>query len=503
MKPHRLSALFAALALIAGPLAAGEIPERPEALEFPPLEYQPPEPEEFRVELATGPVAYIVPDPTLPLVNIQVLIRTGEYLDPDAHEGLAELTGYLMTRGGVPSATAEELDERIAFLAAQLSSSISGFQGTVSLNLLSKDLDEGLGILREVLSAPKFSQDKLDLRKEQLLQAMKQRNDDSSDIESRERRILAYGEDFWSNRFPTEGSLNNIDRDDLIAFHRRWVHPKNFVFAVSGDFETADMKRRLEELTADWPHDDGETPPPVPGDAELAAAGVYIVDKEVNQGRVTLMLPGIQRDDPDYFACLVMNDILGGGGFTSRLMNRIRSDEGLAYGAGSAFQAGVYAPGPFLAAFQSKSRTVAYATSIIAEELERIKAAPVSDEELQTARRSFIDTFPENFASKAAVASIFASDEFTGRYATNPDYWATWRDNIEAVTPERILEVAHKYLDESRATILIVGDKDEILEGHPDHAVDLNALSAGPVMELPLRDPLTMKPEGEPVVLIK
>src|SRR6266853_2015911 len=115
--------------------------------------------------------------------------------------------------------------------------------------------------------------------------------------------------------------------------------------------------------------------------------GIYLVDKDVNQGRVAMMLPGIMRDDPDYFAVTVMNDILGGGGFTSRIVNRVRSDEGLAYDAHTSFPGGVYYPLTFTAAFQSKSRTVPYAASLVLEEIKGLAAAPVSDGELDTSKR--------------------------------------------------------------------------------------------------------------------
>src|SRR5207253_7378740 len=121
---------------------------RPEQLKFPPLNYEPPAAEQYRVQLKSGQVAYVVPDHELPLINIVVYVHTGEYLDPEGKEGLAEITGYLMARGGAGTNSADKLEERLALLAADLNSGINGTQGSVSLNLLSKDLDEGLGILR-------------------------------------------------------------------------------------------------------------------------------------------------------------------------------------------------------------------------------------------------------------------------------------------------------------------------------------------------------------------
>src|SRR5215831_5371931 len=226
-----------------------------------------------------------------------------------------------------------------------------------------------------------------------MLQAMAERNDDSSGIEGREAGFLAYGENFWDNRYSTAASVQSITRAELEAFHQKWFHPANFIVAVSGDFERAAMIEKLEKLFTDWPFK-GETPPPIPTNTTFAAPGVYIVDKDVNQGRVAMMVPGIRRDNPDYFPVMVMNDILGGGGFVSRIVNRVRSDEGLAYDAHSSFPGGVYYPLTFTAGFQSKSRTVPYAASIVRQEMESMASAPVTDEELTTSKRGFIDRFP-------------------------------------------------------------------------------------------------------------
>jgi zinc protease len=496
----RLS-IFFALLLAASPSPAPgavEIPPRPEQLKYPPFTFTPPAAKDHRAVLSSGPVVYLAENRELPLVNVSLVFHGGTYLDPPGKEGLTELAGYLLTRSGTETRTPEQLEERLAFLAARLSSGWSDDRGAVTLNLLSKDLDEGLGILREVLTGARFAPERIRLAKDQTLAEMRQRNDDSAVIEARERGFLAWGPDFYANRYETKASLEAISRDDLVAFRKKWVHPRNVLVAVSGDFDRAAMLKKLEVLFADWPTP-GEAAPPVPKPDYRMVPGTFLVDKDVNQGRVSIMLPGILRTDPDDFAALVMNDVLGGGGFTSRITIRVRSEEGLAYQAYSTLAGGVWYPGVWRASFQSKARTAAWASEIVLQEMTRMREKGISDEELATAKASFIDTFPRWFATKARLVDALLDEEFTGRYRTDPAYFANYCANIGKVTAAEAQRAARKLLDPGKVTLLVVGKKVDLLNPDPKHPVSFSALTGGKLTELPLRDPMTMKPvAGDP-----
>jgi zinc protease len=260
------------------------------------------------------------------------------------------------------------------------------------------------------------------------------------------------------------------------------------IAAVSGSFKRADIVRKLEAAFANWPST-RRAVPPVPSELFTAPPGLYRMNKEVNQGRVTIGLPVVKRDHPDIYALEVMNEILGGSGFTSRITKTVRSNEGLAYSAGSGLSFGVYAPGPFRAAFQSKSQTVAYATQLVFEEIRKLRETAVTQEELKTIKDNLIATFPGQFASKAQTAAVFASDEYTKR---DPAFWQTYRDRIAAVTTADIQRVAREHLVPEKMVVLVVGDQKAIAAGDGKHDVKLETLATGKVTDLPLRDPLTM-----------
>ncbi len=477
-------------------VSAQPIAAHPRDLVFEDLAFEPPDPAAHRHELSNGVVVYIVPDRALPLVTVSVIVRTGAYLEPPGKAGLAALTGSQMRAGGVGDLDPAAFDDEAAFLAAELSSRIGDTSGNASVNSLTKDLDAALDLLFDMLRRPRFDPDRLELAKSQVLQQMERRNDSTQSIEVREWRRLLRGADHFTTTPSTQASIEAITRDDLIAFHREHYHPGNFIFAVSGDVEPADLLARLDSRMADWPARES-VPAAVPPPDHAIRPGVYVVDKDdVNQGRVVIGHLATMRDNPDRHALMVMNDILGGGGFTARLLTRIRSDEGLAYSAYSSFGFGTYYPGAFRVSFQSRSETVARAAAIVLEEIERIRSEPVTDAELRTSKASFIDTFSRNFSSPAATARLFANDEYTGR---DPSYLVAYRDRIRSVSSADVLRVAREYLHSDRLVILVVGDRTTIEAGDPDNPdVTLAGLAEDPIAAIPLPDPFTMEYPSSP-----
>jgi zinc protease len=497
MRRHRigfyLTITFAVL-LSAVSLAFGQkpgtIPAHPRELKYPKLDFTPPKAAAYRQVLANGVVGYFVEDHDLPLTNVSLTIRAGSYLDPQGKEGLAGAVGSQLRGGGTSHYKAEDYDEAADFLAASISSFIGGTSGSASVNFLSKDVDKALDLFFDMLKNPAFQQDRLDLFKSQQLQQIERRNDSTDSIEGREWGRLLYGEKHFTNIMSTKASISSLTREDLIAFHKKYYHPGNFIFAVSGDFKTAELKAKLEKAIADWAASK-EAVAPVPKPDFTPAPGLYLVNKaDVNQGRVSIGHIWILRGNPDEFAIDMMNDILGGSGFTSRITNRVRSDEGLAYSASSSFGFGVYYPGVFRALFQTKSATAAQATQIVLDEIGRIRKEKVSAEELETVKNNAVETFPRYFASATAVAGTFASDEFTGR---DPKYWETYRDKIRAVTVDDVLRVAQKYLQTDKLVILAVGNVDDMLKGSPDKPqYSLEKIAGGKITRIPLPDPNTM-----------
>lgn len=469
-----------------------DIVDHPDKLTFPELVFDPPKPSEYRTELSNGIVVYIAEDRELPLINLSVLIRGGSAWEPAERTGVASLTGIMMREGGTQSRTPDDLDDEIDFLAASISTFFGNTSGTASLNVLSHEIDSGLDLFMDVLRNPRFDENRLRIQRGRIRQNLARRNDRTSDIESREWSYLMYGEDHFSTREVTVETLDAITRDDLIELHEQFVHPGNMMIAVAGDFERDEMIDRLERAFEDWmPRETWDEPVPQP--MHEPEPGIYMIDKpDVNQGRVSIGHLGTTFDNPDRYAISVMNGILGGSGFTSRIVTRVRSDEGLAYSAGSSFGTGTHYPATFRAYFQSRNEACAYAASLVFEEIERIRNEDVSGEELRTEINSLLEAFPRRFASANQIVSLYARDEFEGR---DPDRWLTYRDNIRDISAGDVRRVAREYLNPDQLVVLVVGKLDDIMKGDPQYDASFEELGNLSITRLPLRDPLTLRAE--------
>ncbi len=474
----------------AGGGAAGpDIPPHPDEIVFSPLAFEPPEAGDFRHILSNGVPVYLAPSHEFPLINAVFSFKGADDLDGPEETGLATSTGAMIRRGGTTSVSAEDLDEEFDFLAAIASTSSHGTRSTAILNCLTSNFNRSFALFLQMLRSPGFQADRLATYKQQVFEQLKQRNDHAASILSREWRSLLYGDDHFEAAEPTAASIESITEDCLRSMHRRIFHPGNLIVAVTGDFDPPRMLERLEEALAGW--EAGATVPDPPAPRATFAPGVYHVEKDIPQGRVSIGLRSIRRDHPDYFALLMANRILGGGGFTSRIVRRVRSDEGLAYSARSTFRPRVHYPGEFQASFQSKNRTVALAAKIIFEEIRRIRSEPVGTEELATAAGSLIETFPRRFESKAGMLRLFVDDELTGR---DPAFWQTYRDDVRAVTSDDIMRVTKKYLVPEDMAFLVVGRWGEIEAGDLEGRARMSEFFGGSVTHLPLRDPLTLEP---------
>lgn len=487
-------ALVVAAALFA-PGASGqqEVPDHPDKLRYPPLKFEVPDASKIRTTLSTGTPAYLLEDASLPIVDLRIVIRGGSFAEPRGKEGVAELTAELMRTGGTATRDPNAVDEEIDFLAANVAFGVDDLSGSASLSILSKDVDRGLAILMDLLRNPAFRQDKLDTLKAQTLDALRSRNDRTASIEAREANLLFYGPEFPLNHLPTKASIESVSRDDLKAFHSSWIHPSRFIVAAAGAFRREELAAKLESAFKAWPAaEPGLAAASAPKVSYAPKPAIYCFNKEgrnITQGRVTIGHMGVDLHHPDVQAIRVMSYILGAGGFSSRLMQRVRTQEGLAYDVRSDLRPGLVYPFPFKLVFQSKSESCAYAAKICLEEVERIRKEGVTAEELKAAQQFYLDAFPGLFFStKMQTAGTFAQAELLG---FPKDYYTTYRERIAKLTTDDIRRAAAEHLHPDKFAWVVVGNIAAIQVGDGAHPVKLADL--GTIVTVPLADPLTLE----------
>ena len=430
----------------------------PRTMKFDPVTFTVPEVE--RVVLENGIIVYLLPDPELPLVTVSALIRTGAIYQPADKVGLAGLTGTVMRTGGTAHLTGDQVDEELEFLAANVSMGIGGESGTAVLDILKKDLPRGLAIFADMLRAPAFEQAKVEQAKRQALEAIRRRPDSPSGIAAREFRKLLFGADHPLGRESTAETVERITRDDLVAFHRQFFAPNALMLGVTGDFEKPAMLDALRKAFGDWKPQPISLPAIPPVTASTSSRSVNILRRDISQTHLRIGHLSVKEDDPDYFALALLDDILGGNSFTSRLFRDVRSRQGLAYSVGSRLIPGNVGPGAFVIHALTKGPSTYQALSSMLDQVERLRQEPVSTEELQLAKDAFLNSFVFSFADSGQIVGRLMALEYHG---LPKDFLQRFRDSVVRLTKEDLLRVARRHLHPDRVTILAVG-KDEDFE---------------------------------------
>lgn len=424
----------------------------PRTMTFPTEAFAPPKAE--RVTLPNGLIVYMLEDHELPLVSLSALVRTGGMYDPSDKVGLAELTGTVIRTGGTASRSGDELDDALEFVGAEMGSWAGLDSGGASLNVLTKDFTTGVEVFAEMLMRPAFAQEKVDLAKNQVIEGIRRRNDHPGSIAAREFKKLLYGADHPYGRESTEATIRAIARDDLVAFHRRYYHPNTTMLAVTGDFRRDDLLALLRRAFEAWPRT-SVTWPAVPPVTEPRNAPVNFISRDVTQTQVRMGWLGIKQSDPDFFALSLLDDILGGQAFTSRLFQEVRTKSGLAYSVGSALNPGRFDRGTFFLFAQTKAESTTRAIAAMRAEIDRLVSATVSERELADAKQAFVNSFVFSFANPAQITNRQMSLEYAGLPA---DFLERFRANVEKVTTRDLLRVAKRHLAPGRLVVFAVGD---------------------------------------------
>lgn len=474
--------LLLVIVLLAGIVTLGA-QTRPEDLRFSPLSFTPPDPLTFKTTFAHGLRGYLQEDHSLPLVEITAVVPYGSLYDSREKTGLAKLLQTSLVKGGTTKMDGAALEERLDFLGASLNFRVNEQYSTLTLSLLSKDLQEGLGIFFDLLRNPAFRNGSLDIAKSRLIEELKQANDSPKPVLEREYSKVLYGDHplAWQ---PNKKTVESVTVEDLKAVVAKYFVPGNIVIAGSGDFRRPELVEWINRFTSGWK---GAKSARLDFTTSFAAAepGVYFVQKKINQGYVNLGHLGITESNPDFFAVQVMNFILGGGSFTSRITTKVRSDEGLAYNTGSRFSSGWGFPGLFAGYVQTKSSTVGYAISLIKKEFERIRNEEVSNGEMDTAINYFLESFSEQFTTPSRTMLLFATYEILGKPMDEiKNYAAT----IKKIDKAKVQEVAKKYINPDKLVVFIVGDWDGCNKGSEKYSQPLE--SFGRVHRVELSDPM-------------
>jgi zinc protease len=444
--------ILIAAAIFAHPSRAAAQVANWQQIPVPPLPaFHPQQPK--RVELSNGMVIFLQEDHELPLIGGTARIRGGSRDEPANKVGLVDMFGEVWRTGGTKTQTGDQLDDFLEVRAAKVETGGSSDSTTISLSCLKGDFDDVFRVFADLLQNPEFRADKLDLAQKQAEDSISRRNDDVGEIASRESAKLAYGADNPYAREAEYATVAAVTRQDLIDWHRTYVHPNDIILGISGDFDAAAMEAKLRAAFEAWskgpdlPKDDIQFHPAKPG--------YYLIPKDdVNQSSIQMVTLGTTRNNPDYYAITVFNEAFGGG-FSSRLFNDIRTRRGLAYHVGGSIGANFGHPGIQEFSMGTKSESTIESIQALDEDIDDLAKKPITDEEIKHAKDAILNAFIFRLDSPDKVLYERLTYEYYG-------YPSDWLDKfpaeIQKVTAADVNRVAAKYVHRDQFAVLVVGN---------------------------------------------
>ncbi|MGH9340474.1 MAG: M16 family metallopeptidase [Acidobacteriota bacterium] len=447
---RRFVTVFLWAAILSSPVPAQV--EHVDQLEFPPLpEFEVPEP--TRVVLDNGVVVMLLEDHELPLVRVSAMIHTGSRLEPADKIGLASLTGTVMRTGGTRSMSGDELDDYLESRAAVVETFIGESSGGGSMSSLKQDFAQVLKVFGDVLRYPIFADEKLQVAKMQVMAGIARQNDSASSIVSREFPQIIYGENSPYAWHETYATVNSITGDDLVAWHQTYYHPDRIILGVVGDFQSEGALEEIKRIFGDWEKGSAPEEVEVSYDRQPAPGLYYARKDDVTQSTITMGHLGIVRNNPDYYAVQVLNEVLSGS-FASRLFSSVRSQKGLAYSVYGAVGSNWDHHGLFRMTMDTKTETTGAGIEALLEEARKLSTQPPTEVEVNRAKESILNSFIFSFDSRAAILS----QQMTYAYYGYPmDWLSKYREGIENVTLEQVREAARQYVHPEQFAILVVG----------------------------------------------
>jgi len=401
--------------------------------------------------LPNGMRLYLLENHELPLINGMVVVRTGDLLDPPGMTGLASLTGNLLIAGGSTARPGDDLPRRFQGLGAEIGSSVTENTAIIDFSALKDNADEVLDVLKDVLTAPEFQQDRLDLAKVQLFNAIAHRNDDPATVVQREFTATVYGKDTPYGRQAEYSTLERIDRHDLVSFYQRYYFPKNVMLALEGDFDSARMKTRIEALFSEW----NATEPPAPAFPKASTEGApgrfLAARKDIRQSYFAVGQIGVDYLDKDYPAMQIVAEILGGGP-QARLNRRLR---GYVNNLTATAAASFGHPGLFEISGVADSFPTTQVIRTVLDELTRMRTAEVTEEELKIAKDAALNRLVFTFDTQLAILSRLAQYEY---FSLPRDLTEQYQKGLEAVTREDVMRVSRDRLNPATMTVIVVGN---------------------------------------------